>query len=220
MQIQPDYSYNPYINFASSQRSAIPSALTRQDENSGTESIEYREFLRKASALLSNPDLSNLKRAQVLNLLARGQNAAETAAMGELSALFYEINRIDPEPAADIDPFEQERQAPQETPDTHEEDKITYKDRSGDANVSFKYPVALNEYQAPLAVMAHEGQHVILARARALMNDENVTSYVSYHYGYDSNGRLIITGGTTTTITRPKYEIESFRIGGNLDIYV
>jgi len=220
MRIQTDYSYYPYLNVVSSQKASTAEVRVQSNEENGTESLEYKAFLKKASVLLSNPNLSTLKKAQILNLLARGQNAAENAAMGELTVLLYEINSVDTEPATNDASFNQEGLAPQEKPDTQEEGKVTYKDQSGDANVSFKYPVALNEYQAPLAVMAHEGQHVLLARARALMNDENVTSYVSYHYGYDGNGRLIITGGTTTTITRPKYEIESFKIGGNLDIYV
>jgi len=219
MQIRTDYSYNPYLTFASANVSSA-AVRNQSNENRGTESLEYKTFLKRASVLLSDPRLSTLKRAQVLSLLARGQNAAENEAMGELTALFYEISRFDPEPAVNGVSFKQGTSIPDGALTAQDEDNVTYQDQSGDAGVSFKYPVAINEYQAPLAVMAHEGEHLALARARALINDENIATYVSFHYGYDNKGRLIITGGTTTIITYPKYEAEPVKIGGNLDIFV
>jgi len=220
MQIQTDYSINPYLTFASANTSPAAS-LNQSNDNNATESLEYMAFLRKASLLLSDPGLSTLKRAQVLNLVTGGQNAVRNAAMGELTALFYEIDRIDTEMAFNGISFEQGESETVEASNIQDEGEVAYHDQSGDAGVSFKYPVAINEYQAPLAVTAHEGEHIALARARALINDENITAYVSFHHGYDSSGRLVVTDGTTTIIiTHPIYEVQSLKIGGNLDIFV
>ena len=89
-----------------------------------------------------------------------------------------------------------------------------------DADVSFKFPVAVNQYLAPLAVIAHEGEHAALAQARALINNEDVTTYVSIHNGYDSKGRLIITGGTTTEITHPRQKMIPIKTGNKVNIIV
>jgi len=107
---------------------------------------------------------------------------------------------------------------PQGASNRQEEDSVTYQDQSSDVGVSFSYPVAMNQYQAPLAVQAHEREHAIIAQAEALINNENVTTYVSIHNGYDGKGRLIVTGGTTIVITSPKREMRPITTRNKVDI--
>jgi bifunctional N-acetylglucosamine-1-phosphate-uridyltransferase/glucosamine-1-phosphate-acetyltransferase GlmU-like protein len=51
-----------------------------------------------------------------------------------------------------------------------------------------------------------------------MINNENVTTYVSIHNGYDGKGRLVTTGGTTTVITSPKQKIKPIKIGHKVNI--
>ncbi|RPI74604.1 MAG: hypothetical protein EHM45_18175 [Desulfobacteraceae bacterium] len=212
MRIQADYNSN--INW--------PSAVGQEQvkPNRGTETPEYRAIQNKAARLLANPEVSPLERTQILSLLARGQIAAENGAVGELKTLYGEIKKFDPGLEAQKVSFDPKPAEPQGASAAKDETSVTYKDQSGDAGVSFKYPVAMNQYQGPLAVSAHERQHVASAQAEALMNHEDVTSYVSIHTGYDRNGRLIVTGGRTTTITHPKKEIEPAQPGDKVQITV
>jgi len=219
LRIQANYSSNP--NWPSAATDKAPA--TGQDQSSknrGIETPEYRAILNKAARLLSNPEVSPLERTQILTLLARGQSAAANGALGELKTLFSEIKKFDPGLEAKDISFEQKPAEPQGTSNTKDEAGVTYQDQSGDAGVSFKYPVSMNQYQAPLAVSAHEREHVALAQAEALMNNENVTSYVSIHTGYDHQGRLIVAGGRTTTITHPKENIEPIKTGDKVQITV
>jgi hypothetical protein len=161
-----------------------------------------------------------LERTQILALLARGQTAAANGAIGELKALFSEIRKFDPGLEAKDASFKQKPAEPQRTSNKEDEGSVTYQDQSGDAGVSFKYPVSMNQYQAPLAVGAHEGEHVALAQAKALMDHENVTTYVSIQTGYDRKGRLIVTGGRTVTTIYPKKNIEPIQTGDKVHITV
>jgi hypothetical protein len=219
MQIQTDYSNYTYLASGSYERAASSSARSPINKTSGTDSLEYRSFQKEVTALLSNPDLSSLERTKIMSLQTRGQSAAVQDSMGELQVLFNEIKRFNPEIAAE-GPSTPGTASPGAASTTPDEGLVTYQDQSGDANVSFKSPVAINEYQAPIAVRAHEGEHVALAQARAMINDQNVTTYVSYHTGYDSNGRLILTGGTTTTIVHPEASISPIPIGSSVNIIV
>ncbi len=79
----------------------------------------------------------------------------------------------------------------------HEVDKHTYQDDSADPSVSFKYPREINEYQAEIAVSAHEGEHVRDAVFKAQNEKTLANVQVRYHYGYDSKGKRYIKGGTT-----------------------
>lgn len=220
MQIQTDYNLNTYFPSAASDKT---DATADQDQSSGKKGIEtpeYKAFLNKASVLLSNPHLSASEKTKIQNMLSRGQIAAGKGSTVELNALLNEIKTIDPGVTVKKASSQEGTSTPQTTSKKQDEASVTYQDQSGDADVSFKSPVSINEYQAPLAVTAHEGEHVVLAQARALINDENVTTYVAIHNGYDSNGRLIITGGTTTTITHTKPITETVKTGNKVDITV
>ena len=148
-----------------------------------------------------------------------GEAAASSGATGELSNLFRALERLDPGSVIKGDSFSKDAPNPQFTPTKQNENSVTYKDGSGDSSASFQYPVAVNEYAAPLAVSAHEEGHVIAAQARAALNNESVTTYVSIHTGYDSNGRLYTTGGTTTVIYRPKPKMEPIEMRRKVDTY-
>jgi len=174
----------------------------------------------KALQLLSNPDISASEKAKILSLLARGEAAASSGVTVELSALFKEMEQLDPGLAIKGNSFPKEASKPQDTSNQQDEGSVTYQDVSGDTGVSFKFPVAVNKYEAPMAVLAHEGEHVIAAQARAAMDNESVTTYVSIHYGYDNKGRLYITGGTTTAIYHPKPKMEPIKIGKNVNTYI
>ena len=220
MQIQTDYSSNPFSSLAVRDRAPVSADQDQANENSGIESPEYKAISNKASMLLSNTHISALESAKILNLLARAKTAAANGATGELNTLLNEIKNLDPGLAVRGDSFQKGIPKPQGASRKPEEDRVTYQDQSNDVGVSFSYPVAMNQYQAPLAVNAHEGEHVIIARAKAMINNENVTTYVSIHNGYDGKGRLITTGGTTTVITSPKQKIKPIKIGHKLDIIV
>jgi hypothetical protein len=152
-------------------------------------------------------------------LLAKGEAAASSGATGELINLFRALERLDPGSAIKGNSLSKGTPNPQFAPTTQNESSVTYKDRSGDSSVSFRYPVAVNEYGAPLAVSAHEEGHVIAAQARAALNDESVTTYISIHTGYDSNGRLYTTGGTTTAVHRSKPKMEPIEIRRKVNTY-
>jgi hypothetical protein len=218
MQIETGYSSNPFSQ--SSVRGEVRTS-TGQDQSrevGGAESPEYKAVSNKAAILLSNSDITPTEKAKILNLLARAKTAAARGATGELSVLLNKMQELDPTLAAGRNSAPEGTPKSQVTAPGQDEGSVTYKDQSSDVGVSFAYPVAKNKYQAPLAVRAHESEHVMIAQAEALMNDQNVTTYVSIHNGYDSRGRLIITGGTTTVITSPKRQIEPIETGRKLDV--
>jgi hypothetical protein len=218
MQIQTGYSSDPYISSAVRDKAPVSAGQDQANDNSGIESPEYKAISNKASMLLSDTHVSGSDRVKILNLLARGKIAAANGATGELNALLNEMKNFDPGLAASGDPSQKGAPKPQGVSKAQGEDSVTYQDQSADVGVSFSYPVAINQYQAPLAVQSHEGEHVIIARAEALINNENVTTYVSIHNGYDSKGRLIVTGGTTMVKTSPKPHVEPIKTGNRINI--
>lgn len=220
VQIQTGYSSNPYSSSTVRDRAPASAGQDQANENSGIESPEYKAISNKASMLLSNTHISASERVKILNLLASAKRDAANGATGELNTLFDEMKNLDLGLAVKGDSFPTGTPKPQGASKKQDEDRVTYKDQSDDVGVSFSYPVAMNQYQAPLAVQAHEDEHVIIARADALINDENVTTYVSIHNGYDSKGRLIITGGTTIVKTSPKQKMEPIKTGNKVDIIV
>ena len=218
MQIQTGYSSNPYLSSTVRDKAPASAGQDQASENSGIESPEYKAVSNKASMLLSNTDISPSEKVKIINLLARGKIAAANGATGELNTVLNEMSNFDPGLAIKGDSFQKGTPKPQGASRKQDEDKVTYQDQSSDVGVSFSYPVAINQYQAPLAVQSHEGEHVIIARANALINNENVTTYVSIHNGYDGKGRLITTGGTTTVIVSPKPKMKPIKLGHKVDI--
>jgi hypothetical protein len=80
-----------------------------------------------------------------------------------------------------------------------------YSDRSSDPTVSFQTPTSLSPEQASTAVRAHEQQHVVHEQARARENGQRVVSQsVTIHSAICPEcGRSYVSGGTTTTATKP-----------------
>ncbi|MCX6832043.1 MAG: hypothetical protein NT028_07915 [candidate division Zixibacteria bacterium] len=220
MQIQTGYSSNPYLSSTVRDKAPASAGQDPANENSGIESPEYKAISNKASMLLANPAVPASERVKILNLLARGKVAAANGATGELNTLLDKINNFDPGLTVKGDSFQKGTPKPPAASPKQDEGRVAYQDQSNDVGVSFSYPVAMNQYQAPLAVQAHEGEHVIIARAEAMIRNENVTTYVSIHNGYDSKGRLITTGGTTTVITHPKPKMLPIKTGNKVDIIV
>jgi len=218
VQIQTGYSSNSYLSSTVLDKATATAGQDQANEESGIESPEYKAVSNKASMLLSDPHVSASERVKIITLLARGKIAAANGATGELNALLSEMSNFDLGLAVKGDSFQKGTPKPQGVSRKQDEDRATYQDQSHDVGVSFSYPVAMNQYQAPLAVQAHEGEHVIIARAEALINNQKVTTYVSIHNGYDSKGRLITTGGTTVVITSPKPKMKPIKTGNKVDI--
>ena len=217
MQIQTGYNPRPNVSSAGLNKAPALAGQNQADENSGAESPEYKAISNKALMLLSDPRVSALERAKILNLLARGRAAAASGATGELNVLLNQMDSLNRGLTITGDSYQSQTAKPQAVSSGQDEDSVTYQDQSSDVGVSFSYPVAMNQYQAPLAVQAHEREHAIIAQAEALIHGENVTTYVAIHTGYDGRGRLIVTGGTTVVKTSPKPRIQPLRTGNLLD---
>jgi hypothetical protein len=218
VQIQTGYNSNPYSSFAVHDRALASAGRDQANENSGIESPEYKAIANKASMLLANSQVSASEGMKIATLLARAKTAAANGATGELNTLFNEINKIDSGLSVKGGTSPKGIPKPQAVVEKQREDKVSYQDQSNDVGVSFSYPVSMNQYQAPLAVQSHEGEHVIIARAEAMMNNQNVTTYVSIHNGYDGKGRLITTGGTTIVKTSPKQKMKPIIAGHKVNL--
>jgi hypothetical protein len=79
-----------------------------------------------------------------------------------------------------------------------------YQDGSNDPGVSFKAATHVSPDLAPVAVMAHEGEHVVREQAKAESEGREVVSqHVSIHTAVCPEcGRIYVSGGTTTTVTK------------------
>jgi hypothetical protein len=91
-----------------------------------------------------------------------------------------------------------------------------YTDRSSDPTVSFQTPTSLSPGAAPTAVRAHEQEHVVHEQARARENGLRVISQsVTIHYGICPEcGRPFVSGGTTSTTTKPAEARGSYTSSG------
>jgi len=81
-----------------------------------------------------------------------------------------------------------------------------YVDGSNDPGVSFKTPTHVSPSVAAAAVSAHEGEHVTHEQARAAAEGREVVAQaVVLHTAVCPEcGRIYVSGGTTTTMTRDK----------------
>lgn len=77
------------------------------------------------------------------------------------------------------------------------EDKITVVDASNDPSVSFKYPTEIPADSSFIFIASHERQHVQDIVGRAILEGRIAQVYVRYFTSYDSQGKLIFTGGYT-----------------------
>ena len=195
---------NDYNRLSTSAAGADATGATSTSVSSS--SPTYQKIRNQAAVLLGNPAVRAGEKAKIMALLAQGETAAASGSTGLLRDISVELSKIEPASASNKD-SSAEKSTKKQAPLNPEDDvKISYQDQSGDADVSLKSAVEMNQYLATVAVPGHEREHAVLAQARALMNNEDVTSYVSIHTGYDGKGRLIITGGTTTVVTHAKTE--------------
>jgi hypothetical protein len=92
-----------------------------------------------------------------------------------------------------------------------------YQDRSNDSGVSFQTPTSIHPDQAGAAVLAHEQEHVVREQAKAQREGREVVHQsVSIQTAICPEcGRIFVSGGTTTTVTRAKKEDDMFQAGQN-----
>jgi len=81
-----------------------------------------------------------------------------------------------------------------------------YQDQSNDSGVSYQTPTTIDPNQAGAAVRAHEQEHVGRAQAKAQREGRDVIrqSVIIKTSICPECGRVYISGGTTTTMTRKK----------------
>jgi len=81
-----------------------------------------------------------------------------------------------------------------------------YQDRSDDPGVSYQSPTSISPDKAASAVRAHENEHVSREQAKATRQGREVVSQsvVIKTAICPECGRVYISGGTTTTVTRAK----------------
>lgn len=92
-----------------------------------------------------------------------------------------------------------------------------YSDGSSDSTVSFQTPTKLSPEQADTAVRSHEQEHVVHEQVRARESGQRVVSQsVAIHSAICPEcGRSYVSGGTTTTVTKPQNETDSYTASGS-----
>ena len=90
-----------------------------------------------------------------------------------------------------------------------------YQDGSDDPGVSYQTPTKISPEKAGAAVKAHEKEHVGRERAKAAREEREVVSQsVVFKTAICPEcGRVYISGGTTTTVTRAKNKDAMFQTG-------
>ena len=93
-----------------------------------------------------------------------------------------------------------------------------FQDVSNDPSVSFKAPTSIAPGAEANAVAAHENQHVFHERAKAMREGKEVVyQSVQIHTAVCPEcGRVYVSGGKTTTVTREKADPQEM-VGRNLD---
>jgi hypothetical protein len=93
-----------------------------------------------------------------------------------------------------------------------------FQDVSNDPSVSFKAPTSIAPGAEAYAVAAHENQHVSHERGKAMREGKEVVyQSVQIHTAVCPEcGRVYVSGGKTTTVTRQKADPQEM-VGRNLD---
>ncbi|MCX5919483.1 MAG: hypothetical protein NTX30_22775, partial [Deltaproteobacteria bacterium] len=94
-----------------------------------------------------------------------------------------------------------------------------FQDVSNDPSVSFKAPTSIAPGAEAYAVAAHESQHVANEKGKAMRGGREVL-YQSVQINTavcPECGRVYVSGGKTTTVTRQKADPQEM-VGRNLDI--
>jgi hypothetical protein len=93
-----------------------------------------------------------------------------------------------------------------------------FKDVSNDPSVSFKAPTSVAPGAEAYAVAAHENQHVSHEKGKAMREKKEVVyQSVQIHTAVCPEcGRVYVSGGKTTTVTREKADPQEM-VGRNFD---
>ena|GEM_PF-1431919 len=89
-----------------------------------------------------------------------------------------------------------------------------YQDQSNDSGVSYQTPTKISPEKAASAVRAHENEHVTREQAKAKQKGREVVSQsvVLKTAICPECGKVYISGGTTTTVTRAKDKENPFQV--------
>ena len=90
-----------------------------------------------------------------------------------------------------------------------------YQDRSNDPGVSYQTPTSISPDSAASAVRAHENEHVSRDQAKARREGREVVSQsvILKTSICPECGRVYISGGVTTTVTRSSEKSEKYLVG-------
>ena len=90
-----------------------------------------------------------------------------------------------------------------------------YQDGSDDPGVSYKNPTRIGPDQAASSVRAHEYEHVRRNQSKAQSQGREVVSQsvVIKTAICPECGRVYVSGGTTTTVTRAREKADKFQVG-------
>jgi hypothetical protein len=93
-----------------------------------------------------------------------------------------------------------------------------FKDVSNDPSVSFKAPTSVAPGAEAYAVAAHENQHVSHEKGKAMREGKEVVyqSVQTHTAVCPECGRVYVSGGKTTTVTREKADPQEM-VGRNFD---
>ncbi|MFC1564884.1 hypothetical protein ACFL6G_08095 [candidate division KSB1 bacterium] len=178
--------------------SSIENSPFSSQKSPKADNPEYRKELAGLRRNLLSSGMSDAQRTEMQAVLRQAEQALEKGNTFSAREFLDQANQT----------FEQYSNTASDEPGVSdsspaysfknpETDKRTYQDSSGDPNVSFKFPRKINEYQANIAVKAHEGEHVRDAVFKA-QNEKTLASVqIRYHYGMDSKGKRFLKGGTT-----------------------
>lgn len=172
----------------------IGNYLSSQDTRSVYLESKLRRILLKAinskdnSLLLKVGNIDNLIKSGNIEEAERElRNAEKKITAKELNKKSV-INIVTPKTKKRNDKFQ--------TVDKDEGD-IYLQDNSPDSAVSFQYPTAIPESASFLFINAHEGEHAREIIKEAMFKGKRAEVYVRYFTSYDSEGRLVYSGGVT-----------------------
>ena len=169
-------------------------------------SHEMNRDLAELRRKLFSGELSGSDKAAVQTQILQAERALKSGKEA-VARQFVEqaSDTIKDKPGQDVAPGSPAPVAP-ESVNKQDADKRIYQDISNDPSVSFQYPTSLNKYQAPVAVRAHENEHVQEAVFTAQNEGVLARVQVRYQFGVDANGKRYLKGGQTSAAIPSKKE--------------
>ncbi|MCP4727001.1 MAG: hypothetical protein GY863_18320 [bacterium] len=178
------------------------SGVNNFNKNNVSTNINKDSGLRKELAGLRMDmlagEMSDAERSAMQSLLMQAEKAIDDGNTFAARGIIDEAGKTFENNSQDSPDSTEDSYSPSsENISRPEVDKHTYQDASSDPSVSFKFPTKINEYQAEIAVGAHESEHVRDAVFKAQNEKTLANVQIRYHYGLDSKGKRYIKGGTT-----------------------